>query len=151
MLNRSPGPPWFNCWVFLLRYVVVHTVESISPFSYLDSYVLNDTSISWNISCKPNTKIYLSLSTSEIPSNMFKPPSNFLADWCFFCGSFLLFVRVSCVSVILFCVFLTALWSPAEKGLTSWLSFLYVMFFLCLCHFLIWCPGPDVVFHCVDS
>ena len=38
---------------------------------------------------------------------------------CFFCGSFVisvLFVMLSCASV-------DALWSPAWKGLTSWLSF----------------------------
>ena len=24
-------------------------------------------------------------------------------------------------------------------------------FFLCFCHFLIWCPGSGVVFDCIDS
>ena len=40
---------------------------------------------------------------------------------CFFCGSFMPFLScfpmLSCTSVV------DALWSPAEKGLTSWLSF----------------------------
>ena len=31
------------------------------------------------------------------------------------------------VCVVLWCLFLVALWSPAGKGLTSWL--------LCICHF----------------
>ena len=39
-------------------------------------------------------------------------------DKMFDCGSFLLFVIVF---VKLSCLFLTALWSPASKGLTSWL------------------------------
>ena len=53
-----------------------------------------------DLSCKPN--ILMSWSTSEIrvrmvPSNMFKPSSNVLTDWCFFCGSFLLFVFRVCL------------------------------------------------------
>ena len=49
---------------------------------------------------------------------LFGPPVNFLLNiprQCFFFGSFLLFV----VRVIRSCLFLAALWSPAEKGLTS--------------------------------
>ena len=53
----------------------------------------------------------------------FKPSSNFLADrskavlllWILFV------ICVSCVSVILSCLFLAALWLPAMKGLTFWL------------------------------
>ena len=55
------------------------------------------------------------------PSIMFRPSHNFLTDrskavlllWMLF---------VICVFVILSCLFLAALLSPAEKGLTSWLS-----------------------------
>ena len=43
----------------------------------------------------------------------------------FFCGSFVLFI--SCV-----CLFIAALWSPAGKGLTSWLSFMMFNCFLSL-------------------
>ena len=43
--------------------------------------------------------------------------------WYFFCGSFVLFLSRF---VMLSRVFIAALWSPAWKGLTSWLSF--VMF-----------------------
>ena len=55
---------------------------------------------------------------------MFKPSSGFLTDRSFagpFCKSCLLLAFV-----ILFCLFLAALWSPAGIGLTSWL--LFVMF-----------------------
>ena len=48
--------------------------------------------------------------------------------------------------VILSFLFLAALWSPAGKGLTFWLS--YFRCFLCFCHFPIWCPGSGVVFDC---
>ena len=40
-------------------------------------------------------------------------------------------------------LFIAALWSPAGKGLTSWL--LFVMF-NCFCHFHMWYPGSGVVF-----
>ena len=43
---------------------------------------------------------------------------------CFFCGSFMLFL--SCLVCFYARLFVDALWSPAWKGLTSWLSF--VMF-----------------------
>ena len=47
------------------------------------------------------------------------------------------------VSVMLSRLFIAALWSPAGKGLTSWLSF--VMFNCIYCHFPIWYPGSGVV------
>ena len=55
----------------------------------------------------------------------------------------------SCLAfVMLSRLFIDALWSPAEKGLTSWL--LFVMsnceFFF---HFPMWYPGPGVV-HILD-
>ena len=31
------------------------------------------------------------------------------------------------------------------------MALLYVMFFLCFCHFPMWCPGSGVVFDCIDS
>ena len=40
-----------------------------------------------------------------------------------------------------------ALWSPAGKGLTSWLSFV-VSVNLLLSH---WYPGSGVVLDCIDS
>ena len=41
-------------------------------------------------------------------------------------------------------LFSGALWSPAGKGLTSWLSFVKLSF----SH---WYPGSGVVFDCIDS
>ena len=43
-------------------------------------------------------------------------------------------------------LFICALWSPAGKGLTSWLSF--VASTVSLSH---WYPGSGVVLNCIDS
>ena len=44
--------------------------------------------------------------------------------------------------------FICALWSPAGKGLTSWLSFVVSTVSLSLSH---WYPGSGVVLDCIDS
>ena len=41
-----------------------------------------------------------------------------------------------------------ALWSPAGKGMTSWLSFVVSSVSLSLSH---WYPGSGVVLDCIDS
>ena len=51
----------------------------------------------------------------------------------------LCFVRV-CLYVLF--------WSPAGKGLTSWLSFVVSSVSLSLSH---WYPGSGVVLDCIDS
>ena len=43
---------------------------------------------------------------------------------------------------------LSILWSPAGKGLTSWLSFVVSAVSLSLSH---WYPGSGVVLDCIDS
>ena len=54
--------------------------------------------------------------------------------------SFLLFMfRVCHVS----CLFIVALWKPAGKVLTSWLSCMWC--FIVFCHFPMWLPGSGVV------
>ena len=45
-------------------------------------------------------------------------------------------------------LFICALWSPAGKGLTSWLSFVVSTVSLSLSH---WYPGSGVVRDCIDS
>ena len=49
----------------------------------------------------------------------------------------------------MFCarLFICALWSPAGKGLTSWLSFVVSTVSLSLSH---WYPGSGVVLDCID-
>ena len=44
--------------------------------------------------------------------------------------------------------FKTTLWSPAGKGLTSWLSFVVSAVGLSLSN---WYPGSGVVLDCIDS
>ena len=56
------------------------------------------------------------------------------------------FCLVFAMSVCTF-VYICALWSPAGKGLTSWLSFV-VSVSLSLSH---WYPGSGVVLDCIDS
>ena len=57
---------------------------------------------------------------------------------CFLCLVFLKLPRL----------FMAALWSPAGKGLTSWL--LLVMFIVFL-FFHMWYPGSGVVLDCIVS
>ena len=45
-------------------------------------------------------------------------------------------------------LFVDALWSPAGKTLTSWLSFVMSIVKLSLSH---WYPGSGVVLDCIDS
>ena len=50
----------------------------------------------------------------------------------------------------MFCarLFICALWSPAGKGLTSWLSFVVSTVSLSLSH---WYPGSGVVLYCIPD
>ena len=50
--------------------------------------------------------------------------------------------------LMLLSLFTAALWSPAGKGLTSWL--LSVMFIV-FCYFPLWYPGSGVVLDCIVS
>ena len=65
----------------------------------------------------------------------------------FFCGSFMF---LFCLVLLCLCVrlFVCALWSPAGKGLTSWLSFVVSTVSLSLSH---WYPWSGVVLDCIDS
>ena len=55
-----------------------------------------------------------------------------------------------CLVFAMFCarLFICALWSPAGKGLTSWLSFVVSSVSLSISH---WYPGSGVVLDCIDS
>ena len=44
-------------------------------------------------------------------------------------------------------LFINAVWSPAGKGLTSWLSFVMSIVKSSLLH---WYPGSGVVLDCID-
>ena len=60
----------------------------------------------------------------------------------------LCFCYVLCLLCLFARLFLCALWSPAGKGLTSWLSFVVSAVSLSLSH---WYPGSGVVLDCIVS
>ena len=53
-----------------------------------------------------------------------------------------MFCSFLCLQCLCACLFICALWSPAGKGLTSWLSFVVSTVSLSLSH---WYPGSGVV------
>ena len=98
----------------------------------------------------------MSWSTSELrvrlaPLNWFKPSSK-IFYWPFQGGTsfvdLLCFCSVLCLLCLCARLFICALWSPAGKGLTSWLSFVVSTVSLSLSH---WYPGSGVVLDCIDS
>ena len=60
----------------------------------------------------------------------------------------LCFCSVLCLLCLCGGLFICALWSPAGKGLTSWLSFVVSTVSLSLSH---WYSGSGVVLDCIDS
>ena len=60
----------------------------------------------------------------------------------------LCFCSVLCLLCLCVRLFLCALWPPAGKGLTSWLSFVVSAVSLSLSR---WCPVSGVVLDCIDS
>ena len=98
----------------------------------------------------------MSWSTSELRVrlallNRFKPSSK-IFYWPFQGGSsfvdLLCFCSVLCLLCLCARLFICALWSPAGKGLTSWLSFVVSTVSLSLSF---WYPGSVVVLDCIDS
>ena len=98
----------------------------------------------------------MSWSTSELrvrlaPLNRFKPSSK-IFYWPFQGSTsfvnLLCFCSVLCLLCLCARLFICALWSPAGKGLTSWLSFVVSAVSLSLSH---WYPGSGVVLDCIDS
>ena len=60
----------------------------------------------------------------------------------------LCFCSVLCLLCLCARLFICPLWSPAGKGLTSWLSFVVSAVSLSLSH---WLPGSGVVLYFIDS
>ena len=143
MLCLWSCPPGFNCWIFysgIQSYVLLCSLCFISIL-YLDLYVLDGTSMSEGSFMQTKhlfDLIHIKIRVRLVPSNVLKSKSILMTvpRRCFFCGYFLLS-----------CLFLVEFWSPAGKGLTSWLS--YMLYFLEFCHFPIWCPGSGFVFDCI--
>ena len=84
------------------------------------------------------------------PLNRFKPSSK-IFYWPFQGGTsfvdLLCFCSVLCLLCLCARLFICTLWSPAGKGLTSWLSFMVSTVSLSLSH---WYPGSGVVLDCID-
>ena len=59
-----------------------------------------------------------------------------------------MFFPVLCLLCLFSRLFICALWSPAGKGLTSWLSFVCLTVNLSLS---LWYPVSGVVLDCIDS
>ena len=85
------------------------------------------------------------------PLNRFKPSSK-IFYWPFQGGTFIVDLLCFCSVLCLLCLcarlFVCALWSPAGKGLTSWLSFVVSTVSLSLSHCY---PESGVVLDCIDS
>ena len=83
--------------------------------------------------------------------NRFKPSSK-IFYWPFQGGTSFVDLLCFCSVLCLLCfcarLFICALWSPAGKELTSWLSFVVSAVSLSLSH---WYPGSGVVLDCIDS
>ena len=81
----------------------------------------------------------------------FKPSSK-IFYWPFLGGTsfvdLICFCSVLCLLCLCVRLFICALWSPAGKGLTSWLSFVVSTVSLSLSH---WYPVSGVVLDCIDS
>ena len=108
------------------------------------------------LSCVMLLTFYVSWSTSELrvrlaPLNRFTPSSK-IFYWRFQGGTsfvdLLCFCSVLCLLCLCVRLFICALWSPARKGLASWLSFVVSSVSLSLSH---WYPGSGVVLDCIDS
>ena len=84
------------------------------------------------------------------PLNGLSPPVKYFTDR----SKAVLLLWIFCVfvlsCVVMFCarLFVCASWSPAGKGLTSWLSFVVSSVSLSLSH---WYPWSGVVLDCIDS
>ena len=74
------------------------------------------------------------------------PPVKYFTD----CSKAVLLLCFSVLCLLCLCVrlFTCALWSPAGKGLPSWLSLWCLPVSLSVSH---WYPGSSVVLDCVDS
>ena len=83
-----------------------------------------------------NESQYTTWNTSIQTYWPFQGGASFVDHFCYFCFVF----------VMLSCLFIAALWSPAGKGLISLLSSVWC--FIVFCHFHVWCPGSGVVLDC---
>ena len=108
-----------------------------------NTFSTEDHNPKWKLN-RANWDLFNTLCTGKLIPENFKESSDPISD---FCGSFMF---LFCLVFAMFCarLFMCALWSPAGKGLTSWLSFVVSSVSLSLSH---WYPGSGVVLDCIDS
>ena len=105
------------------------------PFGQLNVAIQIYNICKWRLGSRGGKGLYKRKKTLTVPRRYF------------FCGSFMF---LFCLVFAMFCarLFICASWSPAGKGLTSWLSFVVSSVSLSLSH---WYPGSGVVLDCIDS
>ena len=141
-------------WILLLRYSVLCTVESLSLLCLLF--------ISWFIFfwrwCIDKLGVFHANQTSMY----LDPHLNWGWGWCHetclsppvkyfywpFQGATSFVDHLCLVFLMLSCLFIATLWSPAGKGLMSWPCWWCLLYF---CYFPMWCPGSGVVLDLVVS
>ena len=113
------------------------------------TYAQSDQSLCWTLEYSMIVKL---LREHHLEFLRLKGASSKIFYWPFQGGTS--FVDILCFWSVLFLLclcarlFICALWSPAGKGLTSWLSFVVSAVSLSLSH---WYPGSSVVLDCIDS
>ena len=88
-----------------------------------------------------------SLLISSLPGNACKVTQNLFQGGTYFVD-LICFRSFLCLLCLCARLFICALWSPAGKGLTYWLSFVVSNVSLSLSH---WYPVSGVVLDCIDS
>ena len=134
-----------SCW-YVLFYVAFWSPAGKGLTSWLQCVFcfVNVPNVLWSTS---ESRVRL------VPWNWFKPSSKIFYWYRPFQGGtsfvdLLCFCSVLCLLCLCARLFICALWSPAGKGLTSWLLFVVSAVSLSLSH---WYPGSGVVLDCIDS
>ena len=138
MLANKQGIAQLIEW-FFRRFISIKRCISVPVFILANRTYLG--------AMKPLSELRVRLA----PLNRFKPSSK-IFYWPFQGGTpfvdLLCFCSVLCLLCLCARLFICALWSPAGKGLTSWLSFVVSAVSLSLSH---WYPGSGVVLDCIHS
>ena len=125
----------------------VEVLNELQPKGFL-AFCVYDFSTLYSNCLIIKTKKYL----SEFIEQTFVRECFLYLTWTFQGGTsfvdLLCFCSVLCLLCLCARLFICALWSPAGKGLTSWLSFVVSTVSLSLSH---WYPGSGVVLDCIDS